>query len=342
MKNLFDFATKELSQDAFLRWLLENYNCDDDDVRNASRALLISFINDDKYSENDIKKLWTKSQDHKADISVWLEMSDNYKYGIIIEDKTYSNEHNQLKNYKKVFDNDSWWKEHTNKMVYIFYKTGYIQEWEKEIIKEANWIEFSFDKIYEFWSNYVNSNNLIINNYANYIDDLYNKRNNINKPTGDDADIIKWRSYFDNTLKPLFSNYTCWVSNTYFGYAYICFHAKSLDFPGAPYLEIRGRDCTNDTFQARILTYEMDDNEDNALTSDECQKIRDEIRRVLWENKDKSLFKGNYGIKRNKQLGVSKKTLSIKTNEQFTEMMKQHLNEFERIMSLISFKYDKK
>ena len=25
MKNLFDYATKELSQDAFLRWLFENY-----------------------------------------------------------------------------------------------------------------------------------------------------------------------------------------------------------------------------------------------------------------------------------------------------------------------------
>lgn len=25
MKNLFDFATKELSQDAFLRWFVSNY-----------------------------------------------------------------------------------------------------------------------------------------------------------------------------------------------------------------------------------------------------------------------------------------------------------------------------
>ena len=28
MKNLFDYATKELSQDAFLRWLFENYDCE--------------------------------------------------------------------------------------------------------------------------------------------------------------------------------------------------------------------------------------------------------------------------------------------------------------------------
>lgn len=33
MKNIFDFATRELSQDAFLRWLLENY--DDADLKTS-------------------------------------------------------------------------------------------------------------------------------------------------------------------------------------------------------------------------------------------------------------------------------------------------------------------
>ena len=341
MENLFKFATKELSQDAFLRWLFENYDCEDNDVRMASRALLISFINNDKYSVNDIKKLWTLSQDHKADISVWIEMSDNYKYGIIIEDKTYSNEHNQLRKYKEIFDNDSYWKENTNQMIYIFYKTGYIQEWERTVIEKEGWREFGFDKIYDFYSKYVKSNNLILNNYAQYIIDLHDKRTNIEKPVKEDEDVIKWQSYFDNTLKPLFSNYTCWVGNTYFGYAYICFHAKTFDFPGAPYLEVRSRDCLGNSFQARILTYGMDNNKNNNLTPEVCQKIRDEVRRVLWENKDNSIFKGNYGAKKNKQLGISKKIKSIKTNEDFVEIIKECLNEFERIISLISFKYDK-
>ena len=38
MKNLFDFATRELSQDAFLRWLLENYN--DHELKDAAGDLL--------------------------------------------------------------------------------------------------------------------------------------------------------------------------------------------------------------------------------------------------------------------------------------------------------------
>ena len=44
MKNLFDYATKELSQDAFLRWLFENYNCEDKDVCDASRELIMNFL----------------------------------------------------------------------------------------------------------------------------------------------------------------------------------------------------------------------------------------------------------------------------------------------------------
>ena len=43
MKNLFDYATKELSQDAFLRWLFENYNCKNEKVRQVCRKLFNKF-----------------------------------------------------------------------------------------------------------------------------------------------------------------------------------------------------------------------------------------------------------------------------------------------------------
>lgn len=43
MKNLFDFATKELSQDAFLRWLFENYNCENEDVKKVCEKILSEF-----------------------------------------------------------------------------------------------------------------------------------------------------------------------------------------------------------------------------------------------------------------------------------------------------------
>jgi len=44
MKNLFSFATRELSQDAFLRWLLENYDSTEEDVRTTSNLLIKKFL----------------------------------------------------------------------------------------------------------------------------------------------------------------------------------------------------------------------------------------------------------------------------------------------------------
>lgn len=43
MKNLFDYATKELSQDAFLCWLFDNYDCENEKVAEVAVRLLSSF-----------------------------------------------------------------------------------------------------------------------------------------------------------------------------------------------------------------------------------------------------------------------------------------------------------
>ena len=41
MENLFNYATKELSQDAFLMWLMANYNCEEDNqLKYASRKFI--------------------------------------------------------------------------------------------------------------------------------------------------------------------------------------------------------------------------------------------------------------------------------------------------------------
>ena len=56
MKNLFDYATKELSQDAFLRWLFENYNCENESVKNAFRKLFDSFTKNKFKSHSSHKK----------------------------------------------------------------------------------------------------------------------------------------------------------------------------------------------------------------------------------------------------------------------------------------------
>lgn len=329
MKNLFDFATKELSQDAFLRWLFENYDCDDKEVKDASRNLILEFIKDEKYKPSDIKSLWTKAQDHNADISMHIEMNNGDKYGILIEDKTNSGEHNQLKKYKALFDNDGFWKKNTNKMLYVFYKTGRLQQYEKDVIKKEGWLEYNIKMISSFFDKYKNSTNLILNNYANHICEIYEKLDNSNKPIDEDADLFQWEAFFTNVLLPKYKDkYTCWASIARFGYAYIGFKIKGFDFEGAPYLEIRSRDCLNNTFQSKILTYGLDDN-NQGFDDNKCKEIRNELKNNI---KTTTIFKVNNGEKRNKQVGVSYKVEDVKSNEGFIEQVNKHVEVFEKII----------
>lgn len=248
MKNLFDFATKELSQDAFLRWLFESYDSSDAEVKEASRSLLIAFINNPKYTVTSIVRLWTKAQDHKADIVVWLEMNDGYKYGIIIEDKTYSSEHNQLLKYQCIFEQDKYWNENTNERKYIFYKTGFIQDWERNTVKNAKWELFDLKRIRDFWQRYSNGSNLLLNWYANHINKLYELYSNTELVTEPNSkfNAIAWFGFFNNVLKERYKNdFKIYVENSNYGYSYITFRplipiAKE---DNTPYLEITSRDC---------------------------------------------------------------------------------------------------
>ena len=118
MENIFDFATKELSQDAFLRWLFENYY--DEELGD----IVVDFINyftNKRYDEmnypaqlnlkkDDIKEIKTKAQLENIDVTVDIYFKDGNRehISLVIEDKTFSNVgKNQLEDYNKKIQN---WK----------------------------------------------------------------------------------------------------------------------------------------------------------------------------------------------------------------------------------------
>ena len=94
MENLFNFATKELSQDAFLRWLFESWK--DKDLTPVVSALLKKFclLSDDE----NITEIKTWAQWRKIDITVYVD-TDKRKLALFIEDKSFSGEHDQLLKY---------------------------------------------------------------------------------------------------------------------------------------------------------------------------------------------------------------------------------------------------
>ena len=267
MKNLFDFATRELSQDAFLRWLLENY--DDLELQDAAGDLLQEFCGIDM---KEVKRVDTTVQWCNIDIAAWITLKDDRKAALFIEDKTYSEEHNQLDNY----DNHIKWCENEYARIYkIFYKTDIISDNEKTRInntKNTNkWRVYSIEEILPLFEKYINSGNLILRQFAEHVVNVYRATQNTQMPesNGSHIDYLKWISYFEKTVKPqLLEGYQdkCKFFVTKAGqypYVYMSIEKSGYD-KIVPKLEIRSRDCLPVSEQypkrninIRFLCYDM-------------------------------------------------------------------------------------
>lgn len=98
--NLFSYATSELSQDAFICWLLSwsKPECEkiDSDLFQVGTALIQAFFLKHKKTTPKIQQVDVIKQDNNIDVLCIV----NEKYAIIIEDKTSTNHHsNQLSRY---------------------------------------------------------------------------------------------------------------------------------------------------------------------------------------------------------------------------------------------------
>ena len=102
MKNLFDFATKELSQDAFLRWLFESYE-DLQDDQLMIRKLLGLFAKSN-YEQSNITEIKTYAQ-YNGVIDVVISYAvDGIQHYLVMEDKTQTYIHSdQLDKYYNDF-----------------------------------------------------------------------------------------------------------------------------------------------------------------------------------------------------------------------------------------------
>lgn len=100
--NLFHFATSELSQDAFLCWLIswahQDYQTTDKELHVAAFDFIREIFSVHKKSAPTIEALQIRQQFKGLDILVII----NEEYAILIEDKTYTRDHsNQLLRYRK-------------------------------------------------------------------------------------------------------------------------------------------------------------------------------------------------------------------------------------------------
>ena len=164
--NLFEYATSELSQDAFICWLASYAHEEaekDEALNECARKMLEMFVSD--FKGKNFKLLNVERQIDNIDVLLTVDC-EGVIYKIIVEDKTYTSEHdNQLKKYKK--DLEDKYKDEGVKVKGVYYKTGFQSDLSS--VDEAEYEKIGRKEILELMKPYTEkTNNQIFINYYNY------------------------------------------------------------------------------------------------------------------------------------------------------------------------------
>ena len=359
MKNLFEFATKELSQDAFLRWLVENWDePDNKELQKASRDFL-SFLANNKYDDLDFEKakVVTFGQINHMDISIDVYPDKNTsKHDIIvIEDKTGSNEHDQLTSYNKTIEK---WKtaEDVRNVYKVFYKTGSLSNQDEKGLKEANegqkskWRKVLIEDIWGFFHKYNNASSDVLRDYSRYVDRLYNaSKGNVEEKDVSKLIPLEWEGlirkwYQESDIKP----HEVWVTSYQGRYISICYHIdfknkgifKEEDVNGGACLEIFVRDkkwCSAVLHNA----FKIPDRKDRAWSIKDVQdekrfecakKLRGEL--VEFVKNDTS---GHFKTVKKNALScfgkIGKESQRVDTLEEAEDLIKKWVNWFKELIA---------
>ena len=202
--NLFNYATSELSQDAFLCWLLsyaqnKDYNGDDAKLKKCAQSLIKVFLlGQEGIFEKDLieKDLIVKKIEKQwkyIDVLVTLESDKK----IIIEDKTYTTDHdNQLERYKDEFTNEA------DNVYGVYYKTGFCCETIKNDMYKGYYF-FGLNKIKEFFEKYDDIDNAIFNNYRDFIIEYYEEKNKYKSTAISEWTPTMIQGFYDNLVKKI-------------------------------------------------------------------------------------------------------------------------------------------
>jgi hypothetical protein len=209
--NLFTYATKELSQDAFICWLLANH--DNDELQEESYRFLDLLMNKD-FSVGDIKLMTIKQQERKMDIVIdlWTSVSKCYDshYVLVVEDKTTSSAHEeQLANYNKIIDewnkNEPGFELRTKK---VFFKSNTLSPQDEKEILRANsntpikWKKLDLEDLHKgFFKDAKKRKSEIFNMYIDYFSKLYNDIKFPPTIQPSSWNFNNWRRFFESFFK---------------------------------------------------------------------------------------------------------------------------------------------
>lgn len=213
--NIFDYATSELSQDAFFAWLLEwaedKYAQVDNELHKCAVDLLTTFFDDyyEKYKDDPevggikkfkydqkttkIESIEIEKQKKRIDLLLTIKTNTQIYYLVIEDKKNFKPHDKQLEKYRSYFNDKE-----KKRTCFIYLKTGELEPKEKTIVNSAKYFIFDLNSVYDVLNNY-NPDNLIFKDYYSKLEAAYYLRKFHNEVNFDD--LFKDSCYKHGTWK---------------------------------------------------------------------------------------------------------------------------------------------
>jgi hypothetical protein len=211
--NLFDYADRELSQDGFLLWLINNFDSEEEDVHFFSNGFLASLCGLSSSKETKITAIETKAQWKKIDVLAEITLENGEKHLLAIEDKTFSEVHTrrgkdetQLAYYNRCLKD---WKIPEVYCHKVFYKTSPISEEEEKEVQQAQWSQKDLKGIVALFAQLKKDyakpvTNAILAAYLEHLEELDRKTYHLPDDTASWGKV-GWHNYLTETLVPAFT-----------------------------------------------------------------------------------------------------------------------------------------
>jgi hypothetical protein len=272
--NLFDFATSELSQDAFLTWLIQWANKDYKKIDSSLNTCAVSFVQELLGKDNSYTIETLEAGRQWNNIDVWALV--NNTYFIVIEDKKGTKEHSdQLNRYSEIAK--SYYEKSDIEIKLVYFKME--EQGKYSEIKEAGFSLFQRHQMLSILESYINSteklnqNDIIVDYYKN-LDNLDIKINSyLTKPLNE-WHWYSWQGFYFELQKHIGGNWE-YVSNRAGGFLgfwwnwhYTKIDGKEFEF----YLQLE-----QEKFVFKLYAYK----------ENERREIRDFYRKHLYEQAKK-------------------------------------------------------
>lgn len=193
--NIFKHAKSELSQDAFIKWLLEHLNELYPEqnakavARNFMEIIIKRFLDMNPEHEGELSnwrsysvEIDEKSQSDNIDIFAYFKYENENKFALLIEDKTKANEsrNEQVETYLRQK------KDETPNLVIIpvYFKSSYLSASKINEFYRRGIVPFSYQDIHNIFSDLEisSTSNIVLHSWwVNFLERFYNPIESINK-----------------------------------------------------------------------------------------------------------------------------------------------------------------